>query len=536
MVAQTGRAAVDNGTAADDVAATIAAYVTGPVGSVDRFVALQARAAPSRPAVIDDDAAIGWAAFDARIDRIAASLQRDGVAPRGVVAVVAASCVDYACLFIATVRIGAAVAPLAPSSTPEQLAAMIADSGASHLFVDAGMAAHLAPVLAALTPRVIGFGDGTPGMPLDAWLAPAGSRPGVPPVDPAAPFNIIYSSGTTGTPKGIVQSFAMRWPHNHLTDPPGYGPGAVAILSTPLYSNTTLVSFLPALAGGGTVVLMPKFDARRFLELSERHRATHAMLVPVQYRRLLAHPDFDAFDLSAYRMKYATSAPFPAELKAEVLRRWPGGLIEYYGMTEGGGGCALLAHEHPDKLHTVGKPMPGHDLRVIGPDGDFAPPGVPGEVVGRSASMMTGYHNAPAKTAEAEWFSATGDRYIRTGDIASIDADGFVTLIGRAKDMIISGGFNIYPVDIESVLKDHPAVDEAAVIGVPSAEWGETPVAFVTLRAGAGSVAEPEAIRIWANARLGKMQRMSAVALVDELPRSAIGKVLKRELQDRWTA
>lgn len=512
------------------IAAEIDTYAAGPIGSVAELIALQARSAPERVAVIDDVASITWADFDARIDRIAAGLQRDGVRPRGVVAIVASSCLDYAATFIATVRIGAAVAPLAPSSTPDQLAAMIADAGASHLFVDARTGATLAPVLAGPTPRVIGFGLGAPGAPLDGWLAPPGSVPSPVRVDPAAPFNIIYSSGTTGTPKGIVQSFAMRWPHNHLGAPPGYGPDAVAMISTPLYSNTTLVSFLPALAGGGTVVLMPKFDARRFLELSQQHRATHAMLVPVQYRRILAHPDFDGFDLSAYRMKYATSAPFPAELKAEVLRRWPGGLIEYYGMTEGGGGCALLAHEHPDKLHTVGKAMPGHDLRVIGPDGDFAAAGVAGEVVGRSGSMMTGYHNAPAKTAEAEWFSPAGDRYIRTGDIASIDTHGFVTLIGRAKDMIISGGFNIYPIDLESVLKEHPAVDEAAVIGVASPDWGETPVAFVTLR----EPVEPDDLRLWANARLGKMQRISAVRIVDELPRSAIGKILKRELQERW--
>ena len=221
-----------------------------------------------------------------------------------------------------------------------------------------------------------------------------------------------------------------------------------------------------------------------------------------------------------------------------MLRRWPGGLIEYYGMTEGGGSCVLVAHEHPTKLHTVGKAMPGHDLRVIGPEGNFAPPGVPGEIVGRSAAMMTGYHNAPAKTAEAEWYSPGGDRYIRTGDIAAIDTDGFVTLIGRAKDIIISGGFNIYPVDIETALKDHPAVDEAAVIGVPSADWGETPLAFVTLRRGVtlDTAAEPDAIRAFANARLGKMQRISAVEIVEELPRSAIGKILKRELQARYAA
>jgi len=514
------------------VDAEVRAYATGPVGSVDRLIALHARAVPDQPAIIDAEARITWADFDARIDRIAASLQRDGVCPRGCIAIAALSRIDYVAVFIATIRIGAAVAPLAPSSTPDQLAAMIVDSGASHLFVDASVGAALVPALASPGPRVIGFDAGAPGTPIDDWLASLGAKPTPVAVDPAAPFNIIYSSGTTGTPKGIVQSFAMRWPHNHLTDPPGHGRDAVMLLSTPLYSNTTLVALFPTLAGGGTVVLMPKFDARGFLELSAAHRVTHAMLVPVQYRRLLAVPDFDAFDLTAYRMKFATSAPFAAELKAEVLRRWPGGLIEYYGMTEGGGSCALLAHEYPDKLHTVGKPMPGHDLRVIGPDGDFAASGVAGEVVGRSGAMMTGYHNAPAKTAEAEWFSPAGDRYIRTGDIASVDADGFFTLIGRAKDMIISGGFNVYPVDIEAVLKEHPAVDEAAVIGVPSAEWGETPVAFVRLR----GVMEPEALRLWANARLGKMQRISAVGVVDELPRSAIGKVLKRELQERWRA
>ena len=514
----------------------ITAYVSGPVGSAAALVALQARAAPDRTAVICEGASITYAAFDARIDRVAAALQRDGIGPgglakAGVVAVCASSSIDYAAVFLGTVRAGAAVAPLSPSSTAAQLAAMIADSGARHLFVDAGVAALLAPVLASLTVQLIGLGEGTPGIPIDAWLAPAGATPVPVAVDPAAAFNIIYSSGTTGTPKGIVQSFAMRWPHNHLTDPPGYGPGAVAMISTPLYSNTTLVSFLPALAGGGTVVLMPKFDARAFLELSAAHRATHAMLVPVQYRRILDVPDFDAFDLSSYRMKYATSAPFAASLKAEVLRRWAGGLIEYYGMTEGGGSCALVAHEHPDKLATVGKPMPGHDLRVIDAGGNFAAPGVAGEVVGRSGAMMTGYHNAPAKTAEAEWFSPGGDRYIRTGDIASVDADGFFTLVGRAKDMIISGGINLYPVDLEAVLKDHPAVDEAAVVGVPSAEWGETPVAFVTLRPDGGTV-DPDALRAFANARLGKMQRISAVRVVDELPRSAIGKILKRELQD----
>ena len=285
------------------------------------------------------------------------------------------------------------------------------------------------------------------------------------------------------------------------------------------------------MSGGGTVVLMPRFDARQFLELSERHRVTEAMLVPVQYRRILDVADFDRFDLSSYRMKFATSAPFSAELKAEVLARWPGGLVEYFGMTEGGGSCMLVAHENPDKLHTVGQPVAGHELLVLDEQGQPLPPGEAGEVVGRSRAMMNGYHNQPAKTADAEWYSPQGERYIRTGDIGRMDADGFFTLIGRKKDMIISGGINIYPIDLESVLREHPAVREAAVVGAPSREWGETPVGFVSLHA--GQAASGEELKAFANTRLGKMQRLSQVRVVDELPRSAIGKILKRELQER---
>jgi long-chain acyl-CoA synthetase len=285
----------------------------------------------------------------------------------------------------------------------------------------------------------------------------------------------------------------------------------VTMISTPLYSNTTLVSFLPTISNGGTAVLMPKFDVKSFLELSEKHRATHAMLVPVQYRRLMEYPEFDRYDLSSYRMKFSTSAPFSAELKRQVLDRWPGGLIEFYGMTEGGGSCGLACHEHPDKLHTVGKPLPGHDIRLIGEDGKEVPQGEVGEVVGRSGAMMVGYHNQPSKTSEAEWWSPEGLRYIRTGDVGRFDEDGFLTLMDRKKDMIISGGFNIYPSDLEAELARHPAVVEAAVVGVPSDKWGETPVAFVAVK----EAVPAEELRSWVNGRVGKTQRLADLQIVD---------------------
>jgi acyl-CoA synthetase (AMP-forming)/AMP-acid ligase II len=279
---------------------------------------------------------------------------------------------------------------------------------------------------------------------------------------------------------------------------------------------------------------MAKFDAAEYLKLAEALRVTHTMLVPVQYQRLMARPDFDSHDMKSFRMKFCTSAPFSAPLKADVLKRWPGGLVEFYGMTEGGGSCILNAHEHPDKLHTVGRPANGSDVRLIDEAGREVPPGEAGEVVGRSAGMMSGYHGQPEKTREVEWFDAEGRRYIRTGDIGRFDADGFLILFDRRKDMIISGGFNIYPSDLEGVLRGHPAVLEAAVVGVPSTEWGETPVAYVVLQPGA-SASEAE-LRDWCNARVGKTQRLHAVHLIGELPRSHIGKVLKRELRDRHVA
>ena len=511
----------------EDVHARLTEYIQRPFGLFADVVGLQAEAYPDQTALVCESEALSYSKLDALADRIAAALQRHEVGRHRVVAICAAMSIPYVAVFLGVLRSGAAVSPLSPSATSAQLRAMLADSQATLLFVDRTGAEAIGREQAGGARR-IAIGDGADGLPLDAWLPPDGTRPLPVDIQPEDPFNVIYSSGTTGAPKGIVQPHTMRWPQLHLADPPGYGPEAATLISTPLYSNTTLVSVLPTLAGGGTMVLMPKFDARGFLELSQRHRVTHAMLVPVQYRRILDVPDFERFDLSSYQMKFATSAPFSAELKAEVLARWPGGLIEYFGMTEGGGSCILLAHERPDKLHTVGRPIEGHDMKVIDESGRVLGPGEAGEVVGRSPSMMLGYHNQPASSAAAEWFSPEGQRYIRTGDVARIDDEGFFTVVGRKKEVIISGGFNIYPVDLEAALLADPSVREAAVVGAPSREWGETPVGFVTLEAGAEI--SPEALKIGANDRLSRMQRLSAVHVMAELPRSPIGKVLRREL------
>jgi long-chain acyl-CoA synthetase len=514
-----------------------AALIEQPFGTYAELIRAHARARPQHTALIQDDRQVSFATLDAMMDRVAATLQREGIRPTESIAICAGTSLEYAAVFLGALRAGIAVAPLAPSSMPQTIADMAANAEARLFFVDAAVAAGLAPVRTQIAVPWIALDESATGTRFSNWLAPAGSQPKPVAIGPDWPFNIIYSSGTTGTPKGIVQPHGMRWVHAQRARDHGYGPDAVTLVSTPLYSNTTLVSFFPAVVLGGTAVLMPKFDAARYLELAQGHRATHSMLVPVQYARLMAHPAFERHDLSAFRMKFCTSAPFAAALKADILRRWPGGLIEYYGMTEGGGTVVLRAHEYPDKLATVGQPAEGHDIRLIDEAGKEVAAGEIGEVVGHSPAMMQGYHRQPDKTREAEWYAPDGKRFIRTGDVGRFDADGFLTLMDRKKDMIISGGFNVYPSDLEAVLARHPAVAEAAVIGIASQRWGETPLAFVALRVGAGEtpIATTTELRDWANARLGKTQRLAAVNIVSSLPRNAIGKILKRELRDRYT-
>jgi len=495
-------------------------------GALPELIRAHAAERPNHPALTEGDETLTYGGLAALMDRVAFALQRDGARNGEAVAICAKTSINYGAAFCGVLAAGAAVAPLAPSSTAASLLMMLKDSGAKLFLLDRETAVALGGTGYEETVKRVALDDSEAGEPFSTWMGPDGAKPADVSIAPEQPFNIIYSSGTTGAPKGIVQSHRMRWgqfkrlPYKN----------AVMMISTPLYSNTTLVAYLPTLAHGSTAVLLPKFDSGQFLRISRERRATHAMLVPVQYRRIMEREDFGRYDLTSYVLKLSTSAPFPAALKADVLKRWPGGLIEIYGMTEGGGATLLAAHQFPHKLHTVGQPMPGHDIRLIDAAGREVARDEAGEVVGRSEMMMAGYHNLPEKTREAEWRDAEGRRFIRTGDIGRFDEDGFLILIDRMKDVIISGGFNIYPSDIEAELVRHEAVVEAAVVGVASERWGETPIAFVALRQGA--MIEAAALMDWVNARLGKTQRLSDLLVVDSLPRSAIGKVLKRELRD----
>ena len=506
------------------------APATTPTKTIVEVVRDNAKAHPEKLALVCDGQTVSWGAFDQRINKIANLLLSLGVSKGDNIAIISPNSIPYAELFMGILRAGACVTPLSTMASPDALQKMLTDCGARAIFVAAQYLELVDGFIADLDLARFAIDFGHP-----AFQSYGAAVDGASDSDPeiqiemSDAFNLIYSSGTTGTPKGILHNHWMRSAQMDRVSPNGYDDNARTLLSTPLYSNTTIVSFLPTLYGGSTVYLMPKFDARGYLEIVQREKITHTMLVPVQYKRIMDVPDFDAFDLSSMQVKFSTSAPLRAEVKADVLARFPGKLLEYYGLTEGGGVTVLNSAEHPDKLHTVGQPAPGNEIRLIDETGAEVPKGTVGEICGRGPTMMAGYFGRDDLTADYIWRDAAGNVFFRSGDMGRFDEDGFLILSDRKKDMIISGGLNIYADDLELVLLADPDVTDAAVIGVPSDAWGETPYGLVVLREGATRSGDD--ICADANAKLGKSQRLSAVELREELPRSSIGKILKKELR-----
>ncbi len=498
---------------------------------IQRFATTRA----DHPALMSEQGVVSWQTLLNQTNQIANHLREAGLQHGDTVAALSENSADYVALYLGVLTAGGCMVPLSGMASAEALNLMLSDCNAQFLFVsqkNRDLLHSFRPRLQGLPDdRIVALGeDGEEiGQTLRSWLGNTSTeaRPAAVLADDA--FNIIYSSGTTGTPKGILHDYRFRQRQMVRMSRYGLDGEAVNLVSTPLYSNTTLVSVLPTLFHGGTLVLMAKFEARRFLELAEAHRVTHAMLVPVQYQRILADTEFDRFDLSSFKLKLCTSAPLRPEVIADAMARWPGNIREVYGLTEGGISTSLDCAAHPDKWSSVGVPTEGAEVRVIDESGRELPKGDIGELVGRAISMMRGYVNRPEQTREMLWESPEGLVFYRSGDMGRIDEDGFIHILDRRKDMIISGGFNIYAVDLEKVLLAHSAVDDAAVIGIPSELWGETPLGLVVLKPGHQD-SGPEVLE-WANKQLGKSQRISAIEFRDELPRSTIGKVLKRELR-----
>jgi long-chain acyl-CoA synthetase len=508
-----------------------------------QMIAANADRDPQGIAFSEADRSLNWQTLHERVVQVGRALAASRVAPGDKVAVLGFPSLPYVeCLFGA-IAARACVVPLPVSASAETLEAMLTDCDAKLLFLDPDAGAPAAQMAARFAAGegidVVRFAEGGADGGADGgayadWRALDRGDALLPTAQPGDAFNIIYSSGTTGMPKGIVHLHGMRR-RQAQRNGFGFSPDSRTLLSTPMYSNTTITPMIGSLANGGECILMRKFDTARFLFIAAARRVTHTMLVPVQYKRLLASPAFDNSDLSAFTLSQSTGAPMDVALKQEILARWPGRFMEVYGMTEGGVSCFLNARANPGKLGTVGTPVHGTVVFLVDDAGRKLPPGAGiGEVVGRSPFMMAGYHNRPAETAEIRWYDAEGRMHHRTGDIGRFDEQGFLTLLDRRKDVIISGGNNIYAADLEAVLARHTDVQDCAVIGVPSVDWGETPLALVVARPGARLNAQ--ALRDWVNAQVGKTQRLSSVETRDGLPRNHLGKLSKKELRAAyWT-
>jgi len=302
-------------------------------------------------------------------------------------------------------------------------------------------------------------------------------------------------------------------------------PESVVMHAGSLVFNGSFVTLMPAWYLGCTYILQQKFDAADFIETVVREKVTHIMMVPSQIVAVMNAPNFSADKLKSLRMLCSVGAPWHREHKERLFQILPNSLYELYGLTEGFI-TILDRRDFRSKIDSVGCPIPFSEMRIIADDGSELPPGEVGEIIGRSPMLMPGYYKRPDLTSEA-----IIDGWLHTGDVGFADQDGFLHLVDRKKDMIISGGVNVFPKDIEEIIVQHPAVREVAVYGVPDEKWGECPVAAVILvRPGEISAAE---LKRWTNSRVAaRYQQIHEVIIAEDFPRSTAGKTLKRVLRE----
>jgi acyl-CoA synthetase (AMP-forming)/AMP-acid ligase II len=345
-------------------------------------------------------------------------------------------------------------------------------------------------------------------------------------VDPEEPCTVMFSSGTTSRPKGIVSSHRARALACLIYAAEfGLSFEARTLHTTPLYHNSTLILCLSTLAVGGCVVLDRHFDARRTLALCHQERITHALLVPTQLNRILGSASAASSRMPAtLRCLVSVGEPLAEPIRQRVLSEMTSRLYILYGTSEGLA-TVLRPEQQPSHGSSVGLPVLHTEIRVVGDAGAEMPPDTIGEIVGRSARQMSGYYGDPQATA-----ATVRNGWIYTGDLGVIDPQGFLRVVGRKKEMIISGGVNIYPFDIEQVVMTHDAVAEAAVVGIPDEHWGEAVKLVVALRPGA--ILTAEELMSWCREQLPGYQRPKVVEIRAVLPRNAAGKLLKNALAD----
>jgi len=490
----------------------------------------------NKPALIAGGETLSWRDFTRRLNKVANGLANLGLAKGDRVVVLMSNGAPMAESLFGAMMGGFVSAPLNTSVTVDAIKNMIIDSGAKAIICTPDQASRIDAMRSEL-PKDAAKNCILAGAPRDNWIdyktwreSQSPERPSVK-IEPDDYLNIIYSSGTTGQPKGIVHTHAGRrdWASD-LAIALRYDSSARFLATIGLYSNITWVGMLCALLAGGTLLIAERFDAATLWGQLERDRITHLSMVPVMYERMMAVPANERFDVTYMRGMMSAGSPLREPVKAALFERFDCGIIELYGLTEGVI-TTLDPEDAAERLSSVGLPLLGTDLKILNDDDKECPVGTAGEIVSSGRIVMPEYLGRADATQEALWVDADGTHWLRTGDIGYLDEEGFLYIVDRKKDMILSGGQNIFPQDIEAVIVTHPDVEDVAVIGVKSTKWGETPLALIALKNGKGN---SDDIKTWTNEKLGKQQRIAGLEFIDEIPRNPNGKILKRELRKTY--
>lgn len=502
------------------------------------MVGLHGKWYPNKPALIDEEKTLSWKQLDDNTNRVANGLAEMGIKPGDAVAVLMTNSVEYVEIMYGTLRAGAIIVPLNLAVSEEHLSTMINDAAVKAIFYTPDQEQKIGYIKQhyANLSTTFSYGESNHKDSLDypTWRDQQKiADPGIE-VDDEAPCNIIYSSGTTGQPKGIKHTHRRRIQSMYeLSLAHRYHFNATSICSIGLYSNIAWASLFCALIVGGTCVIQKRFKPEEWLATVKEHQVTHTMMVPVMFQHILDDPSFTPASVSSMEAIISGGSSLYAELKQKVTESFSAAVIEIYGLTEGFM-TSLQPEEAEGRLSSVGKPIRGHDYIIIDDDDNKLPWGNTGEICVRSIHWMIEYHNRPEATEECSYIDTKGLQWLRTGDIGKVDEDGYLFIVDRKKDMVLSGGQNIYPADIEAVMITHPAISEVAVIGIPHEKWGETPYALVVPVAG-GDIPSAQELTEWTNQNVGKRQRIQALEYRDNLPRNPNGKVLKRELKKEFS-